>query len=148
MVRTAIDPTSALGDRLSVGAKQPEEMPEAVSGHSVSVMFFTDGLSKLGSAPTRLAEVLGSGLPVVVNEGVGDVADIVRGNRVGVVLDGPKPIQVKTALDELKILMQDPDLARRCRDTSEALFSLEVGAEAYRSVYQAILNGENNVCAA
>jgi glycosyltransferase involved in cell wall biosynthesis len=147
-VRAALDPAGALGDRLSIGPRPSEEMPDAVRGHDLSVMFFTDGLSKLGSAPTRLAEVLGCGLPVIANEGVGDVADIVRQNRVGIIADGPDPAQMSVALDELKTLMQDPDLPRRCRATAETVFSLSAGTEAYQNLYTAILNAEDGACAA
>ena len=145
-VRAALDPKGALGNRLSIGPRPSEEMPDAVRGHDLSVMFFTDGLSKLGSAPTRLAEVLGCGLPVVANDGVGDVAGIVRQNKVGVIVDGPDPVQMRAALDELKVLMQDPDLPGRCRATAQAVFSLEVGTEAYRGIYASILQSEGVPC--
>jgi glycosyltransferase involved in cell wall biosynthesis len=145
-VRAALDPKGALGNRLSIGPRPSEEMPNAVRGHDLSVMFFTDGLSKLGSAPTRLAEVLGCGLPVVANHGVGDVAGIVRQNKVGVIVDGPDPVQMRAALDELKVLMQDPDLPGRCRATAQAVFSLEAGTEAYRGVYASILQAEGDPC--
>ena len=145
-VRAALDPKGALGNRLRIGPRPSEEMPDAVRGHDLSVMFFTDGLSKLGSAPTRLAEVLGCGLPVVANDGVGDVAGIVRQNKVGVIVDGPDPVQMRAALDELKVLMQDPDLPARCRATAQAVFSLEAGTEAYRGVYASILQSQGNPC--
>jgi len=103
-------------------------------------------LSKLGSAPTRLAEVLGCGLPVVANDGVGDVAGIVRQNKVGVIVDGHDPVQMRAALDELKVLMQDPDLPGRCRATAEAIFSLEAGTEAYRGIYASILQSGGDPC--
>jgi hypothetical protein len=141
-----LDPRGALGNRLSIGPRPSEEMPDAVRGHDLSVMFFTDGLSKLGSAPTRLAEVLGCGLPVVANDGVGDVAGIVRKNKVGVIVDGSDPAQMRAALDELKVLMQDPDLPGRCRVTAETVFSLEAGTEAYRGIYASILQAEGNPC--
>ena len=145
-VRAALDPKGALGNRLRIGPRPSEEMPDAVRGHDLSVMFFTDGLSKLGSAPTRLAEVLGCGLPVVANDGVGDVAGIVRQNKVGVIVDGPDPVQMRAALDELKVLMQDPDLPARCRATAQAVFSLEAGTEAYRGIYASILQSEGDPC--
>ncbi|MDA9900446.1 glycosyltransferase [Planktomarina temperata] len=138
-VRAALDPNKALGDRLSIGPRLSNDMPEAVRGHDLSVMFFTDGLSKLGSAPTRLAEVLGCGLPVVANAGVGDVAGIVRQKRVGVIIDGPAPWQMKVAFEELQQLIEDPDLPNRCRATAEELFSLNAGTEAYRELYAEIL---------
>lgn len=145
-VRAALDPKDAFGNRLSIGPRPSEEMPDAVRGHDLSVMFFTDGLSKLGSAPTRLAEVLGCGLPVVANDGVGDVAGIVRQNKVGVIVDGHDPVKMRAALHELKVLMQDPDLPRRCRATAHAVFSLEAGTEAYRGIYASILQFEGDQC--
>ena len=148
-VRAALDPKGALGDRLSIGPRPSEEMPDAVRGHDLSVMFYAGGeVSELGRSPTRMAEVLGCGLPVVANEGVGDVADIVRQNKVGVIVDRPRSPQMKAALDELKALMQDPDLPGRCRATAEAVFSLEAGTEAYRGIYASILHAEDSSCAA
>lgn len=138
-LRATLDPTNELAGRLSIGLRPSEEMPDAVRGHDLSVMFFTDGLSKLGSAPTRLAEVLGCGLPVVANEGVGDVADIVRKNNVGVIVEGASAQHMETAFEALQTLMQDPDLSERCRATAEAVFSLEAGTEAYHEIYASIL---------
>lgn len=139
-VRATLDPAHELAGRLSIGPRSSGEMPDAVRAHDLSVMFFTDGLSKLGSAPTRLAEVLGCGLPVVANDGVGDVADIVRKNNVGVIVEGASKAHMEAAFDALQTLMQDPDLPGRCRATAEAVFSLETGTNAYRELYASILN--------
>ena len=139
-VRATLDPANELAERLSIAPRPSEDMPDAVRGHDLSVMFFTDGLSKLGSAPTRLAEVLGCGLPVMANEGVGDVADIVRKNNVGVIVEGASLQHMEGAFEALETLMLDPDLSKRCRATAEAVFSLEAGTEAYREIYASILN--------
>jgi len=148
-VRAALDPANALSGRLRIGPRPPEEMPDAVRGHDLSVMFYAGGeVSELGRSPTRLAEVLGCGLPVVVNEGVGDVADIVRENNVGVIVEGPAKAQMEDAFDALQTLMQDPDLPARCRATAEAVFSLEVGTEAYSEIYVSILKMKDASCAA
>jgi glycosyltransferase involved in cell wall biosynthesis len=147
-VRAALDPKGTFGDRLSIGPRPTEEMPDAVRNHDLSVMFYAGGeVSELGRSPTRMAEVLGCGLPVIANKGVGDVADIVRQNKVGVIVDGPDPAQMRAALDELKVLMQDPDLPERCCATAEAVFSLDAGTEAYRGIYALILITGDNLCA-
>ena len=115
-------------------------MPDAMRGHDLSVMFFTDGLSKLGSSPTRLAEILGCGLPVVANDGVGDVASIIQKYRVGVLVDGPDPDQMVAALAALDQLMVDPDLPARCRTAAEEVFSLKEGIKAYARLYASVLD--------
>ncbi|MCK0171438.1 glycosyltransferase [Aliiroseovarius sp. S1123] len=140
-VRAELDPTNELARRLIIGPRPSKDMPDAVRGHDLSVMFYAGGeISELGRSPTRMAEVLGCGLPVVANEGVGDVADIVRKNNVGVIVEGASVQQMGTAFAALQTLMKDPDLPSRCRATAEAVFSLETGTEAYREIYASILN--------
>lgn len=139
-VRAAIDPMNALRDRLTIGPRPTEGMPDAVRAHNFSVMFYAGGeISELGRSPTRMAEVLGCGLPVVANEGVGDVADIIRQNKVGVIVRDASEAAMTDALNEIKVLQSDLDLPSRCRKTAEQVFSLEAGTEAYRKLYAEIL---------
>ncbi|MBX7535481.1 glycosyltransferase [Qipengyuania sp. GH1] len=140
LVRKQIDPLGRLGGRLKIQSKTPDEMPLAIQGHSTSAMFFTNGVAKLGSAPTRLAEVLGCGVPVIVNEGVGDVAEIVRTNKIGVVVSSATPDELEHAYDELEILRRDRHLPARCRETAQEIFSLTAGANKFREVYARIIN--------
>ena len=138
-VRAALDINGKLGDRLSIFPSASESVHEALQKQSTSVMFFTSGTSKLGSAPTRLGEALGCGVPVVANVGVGDVADIIRRYNVGVIVKDGSEAAMTTALDELEALRSDPDLPSRCRKAAEEVFSLEAGTEAYRKLYADIL---------
>lgn len=139
VVRTLVDPTGALKERLRIFAKAPHEMPDTVQRHTASIMFFTQGLSKLGSSPTRMGEVLGCGIPVVVNSGVGDVARIVTDYNVGVLTDDVGSAAMKAAVDSLNQLLTDPELALRCRRAAQEVFSLECGTAAYQRIYKEIL---------
>ena len=147
-LRLIIDPLNMLADRLTIESKLYKDMPNIVRRHDISVMFFSQGLSKLGSAPTRLAEALGCGIPVVVNEGVGDVAEIVRKNNVGVIVEGISKEKMEKAFESLLTLMKDPKLNARCRSTSENLFSLKSGTESYRKIYNSIINNKDSTCVA
>tara|TARA_R110002049_G_scaffold241333_3_gene415187 strand:- start:4740 stop:5069 length:330 start_codon:yes stop_codon:yes gene_type:complete len=100
-------------------------------------MFFTDGLSKLESSPTRMAEVLGTGIPVVANVGIGDVARNVQNHDVGVLATGPDTMS--QTLEELDRLLADPTLPARCRAAAETVFSLKAGTQSYRALYATIL---------
>ena len=146
-VRAALDPKGRLGDRLRIAPSAPEDVQNVLHGQTASVMFFTDGLSKLGSSPTRMAEILGCGLPVVANDGVGDVARIIREYRVGVLAEGAEPEAMAAAWSELTALLKDPELAIRCRNAAEEVFSLESGTAAYARLYEQVLEGERG-CAA
>lgn len=138
-VRTALGVAPQLQSRLAIFPKPPHLAHEAVQAHSVSVMFFTDGLGKLGSSPTRMGEALGCGIPVVANAGVGDVARIISEHRVGVVVADAGEAAMAAALAELDELLQTPDLAQRCRKAAEEVFSLGAGTAAYNLLYQRIL---------
>lgn len=138
-ILSALQPASTWADRLRIQSASPAEMPTIVQRHTASVMFFTGGLSKLGSSPTRMAEVLGCGRPVVANPGVGDVEQVIRQHRVGVLATGASSAEMDTCVAELLALLKDPHLASRCRRTAEQLFSLESGTAAYRQLYAQIL---------
>jgi glycosyltransferase involved in cell wall biosynthesis len=139
MVRVALDVNGKLGSRLSIFSCKPENIHEKLQEHSTSAMFFTTGKSKLGSAPTRLAEALGCSLPVIANEGVGDVAEIIRHYNVGVIVKNGSDEAMKIAFSELEILCSDPNLPARCRKAAEKVFSLHAGTQAYRKVYSQIV---------
>lgn len=144
-VRSALGGASALWDRITIAACPSDRVQEVLWGQMASVMFFTDGLSKLGSSPVRLGEILGCGIPVVANAGVGDVARIIRDYRVGVLASGPGRQEMEAAWDELQLLLQDPELGTRCRRAAEEVFSLTSGTAAYAALYADILGSQGNV---
>ena len=86
-----------------------------------------------------MAETLGCGIPVVINEGIGDTAEIIRKHNVGIVVQGTSISQMEDAFKSLSILLKDPNLGNRCRKTAENLFSLKHGTDSYRKIYNNIL---------
>ncbi len=139
-ILSALKPDSAWCERLIIEAATPTQMPAILQRHTASAMFFTAGLSQVGSSPTRMAELLGCGTPVVVNSGVGDVADIVRTRHIGTVARGLDPESMNSCVDELLTLLADPLLKSRCRLAAKELFSLESGAFRYAQTYASITN--------
>ncbi|WP_417522037.1 glycosyltransferase [Marinobacter sp.] len=138
-VRSRLGGTEDFQARLRVFGLPSHEVHSSVQQHTVSAMFFSQGLSKLGSSPTRMGEILGCGLPVVANSGVGDVARIIQNYRVGVLVEDGSPEVMKLALQQLNELRNDPELSARCRRAAEEVFSLEAGTQSYRALYQEVL---------
>jgi len=139
-IKSALKPASTWADRLRIRSARPAEMTAIVQRHTASVMFYAGGaISELGRSPTRMAEVLGCGRPVVTNPGVGDVEQVVRQHRVGVLATGASSAEMDACVAELLFLLKDPDLASRCRHTAETLFSLEFGTSSYRQLYAQII---------
>lgn len=141
LVHEALGIGADLQPRLSIAPSPSERVHEVLQAQITSVMFYAGGeISELGRSPTRMAEILGCGLPVVANEGVGDVAQIIRAHRVGVLVSGPSESEMNDAWDELEQLLKDPNLAVRCRRAAKECFSLEAGTAAYSQLYKQILS--------
>lgn len=139
-VRRQLGLADDLNARLKIYSMPSHEVHEAVKRHTASVMFYAGGeVSELGRSPTRMAEILGCGLPVVANPGVGDVAEIIQKYRVGVLVTEGTSDEMKSAFAELMELLKDPELVGRCRRAAEEVFSLEAGTQAYRELYREIL---------
>jgi glycosyltransferase involved in cell wall biosynthesis len=126
--------------RVRIASSAQNKVQDVLHGQMASVMFYAGGeVSELGRSPTRMGEILGCGLPVVANDGVGDVARIVRHYRVGVLARSARREDMETAWEELQALLADPELAIRCREAAEEVFSLETGTATYRDLYASIL---------
>ncbi len=139
-VRTAIGGDEELQSRLTIAPSASDKVHEVLQQQTASVMFFSSGLGKLGSSPTRMAEILGCGLPVVANDVVGDVAHIIREYRVGVLVASSNESDMNEAWNQLQALLSDPALAARCRQAAEDIFSLEQGTASYYALYAGILS--------
>lgn len=102
-------------------------------------------LASIAAMPTKIAELLASGRPVVVNAGLGDAVELFGATRTGVVLQDRTPESLKQAADEVLRLLEDPSTPSRCRDVAEQHFDLERGVdiliEAYRSMVVGSLDG-------
>lgn len=97
--------------------------------------------SKRASCPTKFAEGLATGLPVVCNRGIGDLDDIVEREGVGVLVDGFSEAAYLAAARRLGCLLKDPSLSGRCRRLAETRYSVDLGVETYRQLYDELTGG-------
>lgn len=116
-------------------------MPEYLRLMDVGLFFIKPCFSKKGSSATKLGEFLATGVPVIINDGVGDSGWIVRRHNVGVVLPGVRTTDFETAARELERLLADLLTSRRCRETAERYFDLKEGVERYRCLYATLVSG-------
>ena len=101
----------------------------------VGLCFVKPTEAKVASCPTKLGEYLACGLPVVATDGVGDVTDILEGNRVGVVLRHDDEPSWPAVAQRLEVLLQDPELKSRCRRVAKQQFGLAEGSQEYLRIY-------------
>lgn len=123
-------------DRLVLARARFDEMPAMIRQMDIGVFFIRACFSKRASAATKLAEFLGCGVPVVINDRIGDSGDLVRRAGAGVVLDEAEPARFDAAIDALIRLLADEAAGRRCRDAALETFSLANGVAAYGTLYE------------
>ncbi|MFO7788937.1 MAG: glycosyltransferase family 4 protein [Bacteroidota bacterium] len=114
-----------------------QEVPAMISLSSVSLFFIKPVFSKKASSPTKLAELLAMGVPVICNANVGDIDRIVEKHKIGIVLKDLNDDSYQSAveqIDELKNI--NPE---KLRQVSEDLFSLGKACDLYFKVYNNII---------
>lgn len=128
-----IDPAS-----VELRSAEHTEIPALLRTLHASVFFIKPVFSKQASAPTKLAELLGCGVPCLGNAGVGDMAAVLEGEGVGVAVPDFAPETLHEGLQSLLALAAQADIRARCRAAAERHFSLDAGVSAYAGVYRAL----------
>lgn len=126
---------------VEIRSAEHQDLPRLVAGMSAGMALIEPAYSKIASAPTKLAEYLGCGVPCLGSAGVGDLESILEGERVGVAVRGSDDAQLRSGTERLAALTRDPDLQQRCRQTALARFSLDTGVAAYRGIYDKLAGG-------
>jgi glycosyltransferase involved in cell wall biosynthesis len=135
-----IDRMSSLGIKeknFFVTEVTPGEVPRYLRAADIAISFIKPCYSKQASSPTKIAEYLASGLPVVCNAGVGDLDKLIEENRVGALVSEFSPEAYLRALNEIDIMRSDQTLAERLRGVARQEFDLVgVGRTRYRRLYE------------
>jgi glycosyltransferase involved in cell wall biosynthesis len=113
-----------------------EQLPGALAAYDAGVCFHTHTLSAAGGSSTKVGQYWAVGLPVIATAGLGDVDDIVRRERVGVVVGDHSDSAYEAAVDELRSLLRDPELAARCRAAAERHYGLDDACRRQLAIYE------------
>ena len=119
-----------------VRSVSPEQIPDHLYAGDIGLCLITSSFSNLASAPTRFAEYLAAGMPVLVTTGVGDLEALVEDHGVGAVLRGEGAEALAQAAESLLELRDDPALSARCRTVARERFDVDAGSSAYAELYR------------
>lgn len=115
----------------------PAEVPRYLAASDAALSFVKATYATLSRSPTKNAEYLACGVPIIANRGVGDVDVLINENGVGVIVNEFTPADYASALADISEL---GDIADRCQATALREFDLEsVGGVQYRRIYERIL---------
>lgn len=120
------------------GFSEAGAMPDHVRAHHVglSVRHADFRVTSTAATPTKIAEFLASGRPIVVSAGLGDMDDLLARHDCGVVVADTSDKTLEWAADEVDRLVDDPGTPARCRALAEEHFDLERGIDALVDLYR------------
>lgn len=120
---------------VEIVAADHQDMPRQIARMTAGMALVKPAYSKIASAPTKLAEYLGCGVPCLGNSGVGDMAETLEGKQVGVAVTGFSASSLADGVRRLVELTRQPGLQQRCRQAALELFSVEAGVADYAAIY-------------
>jgi glycosyltransferase involved in cell wall biosynthesis len=126
------------GDLWSSKFVSYEELPRELSRYDAGFCFHAHTLSAAGGSSTKVGQYWAMGLPVIATAGLGDVDDILRAERVGVIVADHSDDAYRGALGELRALLRDPGLAARCRAAAERHYGLDDACSRQLAVYRGL----------
>ncbi len=88
------------------------------------------------SSPTKFAEYLISGLPVLVTEAVGDYSEAVVANRIGKVVDLARLTDASYVSSIVQEILADGEMRNRCRRYASERLTWDVHRESLEQAFQ------------
>ena len=124
-------------EKLIVRQGKRHEVPVLLSFSNYSLFFIKQCYSKIASSPTKHAEIMAMGIPVITNSGVGDVAEIVTKYNAGYIINDFTDTAFAAVID--KIIAGNGFDKLAIRNGAKDFYALETAVECYRKVYDKIL---------
>lgn len=124
-------------DDFWIGAVGPMEVPAYLAQAQLGLSFRKPTFSQIAASPTKVPEYLAAGLPVVCNAGIGDTDELLKSERVGVVIESFDEETLAAAAAKALALTREPLMGERCVEVARENFDLsKVGGVRYRNVYR------------
>jgi glycosyltransferase involved in cell wall biosynthesis len=141
VMRQALDRAGANPEDYDIRFASVGELPAILAASDAGLSFIRASFSKRASSPTKIAEYLAAGLPVITSAGIGDCDEMIGGNGLGVIAREFSNREYLRAANALCLLLDDETTVARCLEFAERELSLSgVGGPRYSAVYERLLD--------
>ena len=112
-------------------------LPLYLSLSSFSIFFIKNSFSKIASSPTKHAELMGMGIPVICND-IGDTGHVINSTRTGIIINN---FDEASMLEAIQHIHQFTTITpSSIREAARKIFDLRTGAALYRDIYTTLTN--------
>lgn len=116
------------------------QIPEFLKNADCGITFINP-YRRYNSSPIKFGEYLASGLPVVINAGIGDTDKIIEKEGTGVIVRSFSNADYLTTARQLKQLFGARNgIKQRCKYVASKYLLLEDGIKRYQDIYSKLLN--------
>ena len=117
------------------------EMSQTIPKYSfgMSICKSNAGDTLKAAMPTKIAEFLACGRPIVISKGIGDLEHFLSEFKAGIVIDVESD-NLNEKAEELIDMLLDSETPNQCRSLAERYFDIDKGLMKYLEVYNSILN--------
>jgi len=129
--RAVVEPTA-----VSVVSSTYGDVPNLIALADASVFFIKTGVSGKAVSPTKQAELLAMGVPVVCNAGIGDCDEIIGDTGAGIVVDEMSEEAFRAAA--LRLRAWDGRSPDQIRQVALDRLSLESGIARYHEAWESL----------
>ncbi|REJ82301.1 MAG: glycosyltransferase [Bacteroidetes bacterium] len=113
------------------------EIPHVLALSSLSIFFIKPVYSKKASSPTKQAEILSMGIPIICNTNIGDTDMFIRKTESGSIIRTFTNEDYDFVIDDIQNLLNKD--SEKIRKVALDNFSLESGVNKYDEVYQSVM---------
>jgi len=122
-------------DKLIVRYAERKELPVYISLSDCSIFFIRPTYSKIASSPTKHAELMGMGIPVICNN-IGDTGLVIKETGTGILVKKFTENEYEKVIAQIDQLLQIPK--EKIRQAAFQYFDLSKGTADYLNVYKRI----------
>ncbi len=119
--------------RVIIKSATRDEMPKLIHSIDVLICFITSTYARIASSPTKVAECLAAGVPVISNSGIGDLEkqlEFIGGGKTIKYVNEKQMQMLAENQNEIKKLA-----GRHLRQRAEKIFGLTYALSQYKNVY-------------
>lgn len=123
----------SLKDRIKILSGTREEVPKLLAAINVLISFIKPSYARLACSPSKNAEALAMGIPLICNNGIGDVEKQINLLNAGYVVDLEKDYNFQNILqkfEQIKFLN-----SKEIRTNAYQLFDISLAYEKYKFIY-------------
>lgn len=111
-----------------------EEVPAYIALSNISIFFIKPVFSKKASSPTKMAEIMGMGIPIICNSNVGDVEEILNETQLSLLVHEFNNETYQEVINQIDDLFKKDSL--NIRQVAKDRFSLKDGVDTYDRIYK------------